>query len=95
VPVVAYAVGGYRDTVVDGVTGNLVPPRDITALGDTLRRLLADPYRRMQYGAAGVDRARSAYTWQQTARRLLAVYHEVGEPQQRAAAPTAAEPEGL
>jgi len=78
VPVVAYAVGGYQDTVVDGVTGQLVRPRDVGALGDTLRRLLSDPYRRLQYGAAGVDRAHRTFTWDRTARQLLAVYEQVG-----------------
>ena len=31
-PVVAFAVGGLVDAVEDGVTGLLVPPRDVTAL---------------------------------------------------------------
>ena len=47
VPVVATAVGGLIDTVVDGVTGDLVPPRDPRALGAALRRLLADEMRRL------------------------------------------------
>src|SRR5690606_21157977 len=58
VPVVATAVGGLMDTVVDGFTGELVPPRDPNALGRALRHLLADPVRRLAYATAGVDRAR-------------------------------------
>jgi D-inositol-3-phosphate glycosyltransferase len=77
VPVVANAVGGYLDTVVDGVTGALVRPRDVTALADTLRRLLSDPLQLAQLGAAGADRARSAYTWTRTAERLASVYQDV------------------
>src|SRR5690606_22947511 len=46
VPVVATAVGGLTDTVVDGLTGDLVPPRDPHALGTALRRLLDDRVRR-------------------------------------------------
>ena len=41
-PVVASAVGGLTDTVVDGVTGLLVPPRRPAAVAEALRRLLAD-----------------------------------------------------
>ena len=37
-PVVATAVGGLVDTVADGVTGDLVPPRDPERLGEVLRR---------------------------------------------------------
>ena len=41
-PVVATAVGGLRDLVVDGETGLLVPPRDPAALRAALERLLGD-----------------------------------------------------
>jgi glycosyltransferase involved in cell wall biosynthesis len=77
VPVVATAVGGLTDTVVDGVTGELVPPRDPDALGGVLRGLLGDPARRAAYGAAGADRARRHYSWRRTADRLAGVYAAV------------------
>ena len=74
VPVVAYGVGGFTDTVVDGVTGHLVPPRDPHALATTLRRLLREPSRRMAYATAAVDRARSCYSWRRTAEQLTRLY---------------------
>jgi D-inositol-3-phosphate glycosyltransferase len=77
VPVVATAVGGLTDTVVDGVTGDLVPARDPRSLGTALRRLLGDEMRRLAYGAAAVDRATSAYAWPRVADRLANVYAEV------------------
>ncbi|HEY0717081.1 MAG TPA: glycosyltransferase, partial [Streptosporangiaceae bacterium] len=43
VPVVASAVGGLTDTVVDRATGWLVPPRDPAVLASALQALLADP----------------------------------------------------
>ena len=46
VPVVATAVGGQIDSVVDGVTGVHVPPRDPAALAAALRDLLDHPERR-------------------------------------------------
>jgi glycosyltransferase involved in cell wall biosynthesis len=77
VPVVASAVGGLADTIVDGVTGDLVPPRDPAILARTLRRLLADDGRRISYGAAAVDRAAHTYAWSRIAARLADVYADV------------------
>ncbi|MDG4825806.1 glycosyltransferase [Asanoa sp. WMMD1127] len=74
VPVVAAEVGGLTDTVVDGVTGDFVPPRDPAALADTVRRLLADPMRRVAYAAAALDRARMSYSWKRVAAQVGVLY---------------------
>ncbi|PVG82430.1 glycosyl transferase [Nocardioides gansuensis] len=76
-PVVGTAVGGLLDTVVPGVTGELVPPRDPRVLSGALRDLLADPGLRAAYGADGVRRARERFSWPQVAERTLQVYDEV------------------
>ncbi|WP_299955072.1 glycosyltransferase [uncultured Modestobacter sp.] len=76
-PVVATAVGGLVDTVADGVTGELVPPRDPAALGGVLAALLADEDRRTAYGAAGVKRARTRYRWSRVVADTDAVYRQV------------------
>jgi len=73
-PVVASAVGGLQDTVVDGTTGLLVPPHAPDALAETLRRLLADRVRREAFGLAGVDRARARYAWDRVAYDTESVY---------------------
>jgi D-inositol-3-phosphate glycosyltransferase len=74
VPVVATAVGGILDTVVDGVTGLLVPPRRPDALAHALRCLLADPACRRRMGAAGRRRAEQRYGWDRVADATLAAY---------------------
>src|SRR3954471_14324800 len=76
-PVVATAVGGLVDSVADGVTGDLVPPRDPERLGQTLAALLADDERRAAYGAAGVQRARARYRWSRVVADTEAVYRQV------------------
>jgi glycosyltransferase involved in cell wall biosynthesis len=77
VPVVAYAVGGLAESVIDGVTGTLVQPRDIRGLATALRNVLGDDVARMSYASAAVDRVRSRYTWDRTATDLERVYARV------------------
>ena len=92
VPVVATAVGGLTDTVVDGVTGDLVPPRNPRALGTALRRLIGDEARRCAYRAAALERAGQSYSWRRVATQLTAVYASVagrartGDPTREAVA---------
>jgi D-inositol-3-phosphate glycosyltransferase len=74
VPVVASAVGGLVDTVVEGVTGAHVPPRRPELLAATVAGLLADPERRAGLGAAGSHRARRRYGWDRIAGSTLDVY---------------------
>jgi glycosyltransferase involved in cell wall biosynthesis len=76
-PVVATAVGGLVDTVGDGVTGELVPPRDPSRLGEVLAALLADEDRRAAYGAAGIRRARERYRWSRVVADTESVYRQV------------------
>jgi len=76
-PVVAGAVGGLLDLVVDGQTGLLVPPRDPAALRAALERLLADGALRRRLGVAGRDRARRLLSWKTVTDATIAAYREV------------------
>jgi D-inositol-3-phosphate glycosyltransferase len=75
--VVASAVGGIQDTVVDQVTGLLVPPRRPDVLASALRGLLATPTQALAFGIAGRDRVLARYGWDRIADCTLAVYQEV------------------
>jgi D-inositol-3-phosphate glycosyltransferase len=76
-PVVASAVGGIQDTVVDQVTGLLVPPRRPDVLAGALRQLLAAPTQALAFGIAGRDRVLARYCWDRIADSTIAVYEEV------------------
>src|SRR5262249_6080896 len=73
-PVVASAVGGQVDAVVDGTTGILVPPGRPALLAQRIRQLLAHPMLLEAYSVAAADRARSRYSWERIAHETLAVY---------------------
>jgi D-inositol-3-phosphate glycosyltransferase len=71
--VVVSAVGGHLDTVEDGVTGQLVPPRDPAALAAALTQL-AEPGLRRKLGTAGAARVAARYSWDTIAAETEAVY---------------------
>ncbi len=56
--VIGTTVGGLQDAIIDGETGILVPPDDVSSLRNALTRLLQDPGFRMRLGAGGRIRAR-------------------------------------
>jgi glycosyltransferase involved in cell wall biosynthesis len=87
--VVATAVGGIPEVVVDGETGRLVPvdlvendgivePRDLAGLARELARainaLVADPELCRTMGVKGRQRAETLFSWAVVARRTLALY---------------------
>lgn len=74
-PVVATAVGGIPDAVVEGVTGRLVPPRDPEALATAIIDLASHGARRQQMGDAGRKRFESEFTLQ----RMLDAHRELYE----------------
>jgi len=73
-PVVASAVGGVPELVVDGETGLLVAPGDPEALAAALSRLAQDPLLRGRFGAAGHTRAERHHSLEEMRRRYADLY---------------------
>ena len=79
-PVVASAVGGIPEVVVDGETGLLVPPNDAAALAVAIRRLLAEPELRRRLGEAGRRRAEAEFDLPRFREQHLALYDRLLAP---------------
>jgi glycosyltransferase involved in cell wall biosynthesis len=73
-PVVAFGQGGPAEIVADGLTGVLVPPADVTAMGQAIAVLLTDPDRAARLGDAGRDRALRLYAAPGMVRRIESAY---------------------
>lgn len=61
-PVIATAVGGLKDIVIDGKTGYLVKPKSHKDLADKINELVHDSQLRVTFGEAGYVRAKEKFT---------------------------------
>jgi glycosyltransferase involved in cell wall biosynthesis len=93
-PVVATNAGALAETVIDGLTGRVVPPRDSAALADAIVELLIDPTRRKAMGAAGRQKLEVEWSPQVVAQRLIEVYRQAIRDRARVA-PTPARGEQI
>ena len=75
--VVATAVGGVTDVVLDGVTGVLVPPADDQALADALAGRLDDPAGTARMGMRAREVASERFAEDGVLSMLLALYQEL------------------
>jgi glycogen synthase len=87
-PVVASAVGGIKEVVVDGETGFLVrldqmsespfeptdPEKFSRDLAARINQLMANPKLREKFGKAGRKRAEEKFSWSAIARKTKALY---------------------
>jgi glycosyltransferase involved in cell wall biosynthesis len=73
-PIVATAVPGCRDVVIDGRNGFLVPPNDPEALSEALERLILDSGLRARMGAAGREIVLEKYTSSRVNAATLEIY---------------------
>ncbi len=76
-PVIASRVGGLPEVVLDGQTGLLVPPGDISALAAAMARLLSEPELRARMGQAGRQFVLEHYRWADNAKSMEQLYTEV------------------
>jgi sugar transferase (PEP-CTERM/EpsH1 system associated) len=76
-PVVATAVGGNPELVVEGETGLLVPPYHPRALASAVTKLLQDPARRLMMGEAGRHRIEKEFSLETMVRNYANLYVEV------------------
>ena len=89
-PVVASAIGGIREVVVDGETGYLVPfeqdrvttfpsnPEKFSRdLAEKISALLADPEKAKRFGEAGRRRVEETFAWSAIADQTIRLYRQL------------------
>ena len=76
-PVIASAVGGPEEIIVNGETGLLVPPADPRSLAAAIRSVLTDADLALRLATAGRARVQASFTVAVAAERLSAIYDDV------------------
>jgi glycosyltransferase involved in cell wall biosynthesis len=76
-PVVATAVGGTGELIIDGKTGFLVSSQDEKALAEKMELLLRDYELREKMGLAGVKRAKEQFSIDRMVREYEALYSKL------------------
>jgi glycosyltransferase involved in cell wall biosynthesis len=71
--IVASSIDGYASLIKNGVEGLMVPPKDITALANTIVTLLKDEPRRREMGMHGLHKAEQ-YSWSNIAKAINEYY---------------------
>ena len=80
-PVVATAVGGTPEAVIDGVTGLLVPARDAVSLAGAMLDVVGSSSESQRLGEAAYRRAREQFEVDVMVRRYEQLYAEVFDHQ--------------
>ena len=74
--VIASNISAIPESVQDGQTGLLVPPKDVEALAQAILTLLRDPQLSQRMGEAGFKRLQTHFTVEKMVRETERVYLE-------------------
>lgn len=75
-PIVSSLVGGVTDVVIDGVTGILVPEKDVEAIADAITLFSGNPELRWRMGLNGRCHVEQRFDVQKNARTLIRIFEE-------------------
>jgi glycosyltransferase involved in cell wall biosynthesis len=75
-PIVASAVGGIPEMLVDGESGRLVPPDDPAALAAAVIELLQDDARRRHIGDAALARLTETFALEKFAATMFGAFDD-------------------
>ena len=76
-PVVVSNVGGLPEVVENGVTGLIVPVKNIPLTADAIERLIIDQNLRDKIGDAGRKRVKNLYNWKNNVAQMINIYKAI------------------
>lgn len=77
VPVIATTVGGLPESIDNGKTGILFPPKDVESLSNAIRYLIENPEIRKRMGEAGRKRVEERFSIENNVRKTEELYSDI------------------
>ncbi len=77
VPVIASAIGGLHETIIDKKTGYLIPPKDPAAIAEKILFLCQNPKIRLSMSESGVLFVKKYYNWLNNIKKIEKVYYSL------------------
>ncbi|MEC8473548.1 MAG: glycosyltransferase family 4 protein [Planctomycetota bacterium] len=79
VPAISYDVDGAKEVVLEGETGYLVAPGNISELSLAVEKLVVNSQSRMEFGSYGRERFTQQFKHQEMTKRIRMLYQELLE----------------
>lgn len=76
-PVIVSNMGGLPEVVENGVTGIVVPARDVEATAAAIERLVCSEELRTAIGRAGRERVSRLYDWNDNVSQMIGIYKDI------------------
>ncbi|MGB2697682.1 MAG: glycosyltransferase [Candidatus Zixiibacteriota bacterium] len=76
-PVIASNVGGIPEIIINGKTGLLVPPRNPSAIAESIIHLIENPDLSLELGKSGREFVMKNYDWKENAKRMENLYEDL------------------
>lgn len=77
IPVVAFDTGGLAETIIDGITGIIVPARDIEELANAVEKYVRDPDLRIAHGENALRHVRVNLSIDRFLSSIVSIYYDV------------------
>lgn len=76
-PVITSDADGFTEVVDDGVTGFIVPKKDVVATACAIQKFIDDPLLRGRLGKAGRERVKKLYDWNRNVYTMCNIYRDI------------------
>ncbi len=73
-PVVATDSGGTKEIILDGITGYIVPPKNIDALADKIMEIITNPERGIEMGKKGKQQVMEVFSLETMVSKYVELY---------------------
>ena len=77
IPVITTTIGGNPETVIDGKTGILIPPRNVDKLIEAIKKIMDDKVFAKNMGIDGHNFVKETFTKQKFVENLTKIYESI------------------